>query len=468
MAETPEGDIGAEATDAALSLPATEPKANGASPAVSLENSRQVRLGTHVVLRDCEGTRKVAYLQPNCKELKMGRYPPIPVEVCLGLKYGVTLNYEDGQWSRLRRQVETVTAQAAAAASDEYETNQHLAQDGSAQTLTPSEIKAMKASASSGKEVLEALVSNSATFSTKTKFAQEKYLKKKAARHLQQVKFMRPTLMELSETYLQQFRSKACGLRFDYLSSLLCQVDAQSGRRFLVLDSACSLVVAGMAQQMNGEGKVFRAFRSGCSEKALTELDLGKRRHVVRPIPLDVIASDDPMAHEWVRPPPEAPANDTTPTPEDIGKLQARQDRIKQRQVDVAALQAAPMDGLVAVAGEDDAELLAEFLETGMSRLAYGGRLIVYGQQLQPIAARQGVLRASGCFVDVKMHQLHSREYQVLPQRTHPIMTADAMLCEGFLLMATKVMPDAEGAVQAVADDQGGDKGKGKRRRMRR
>lgn len=43
---------------------------------------------------------------------------------------------------------------------------------------------------------------------------------------------------------------------------------------------------------------------------------------------------------------------------------------------------------------------------------------------------------------------------KVLPQRTHPIMTADAMLCEGFILSATKIIDEdeANGAGQAEAD----------------
>jgi len=413
-------------------------------------------------MRDNDGQRRVAFLSASCKELRISRYQPIPVETALGLPYGVTLRYEAGEWSRVGRAETTAIGPAA---SEEYETNQNLAQDGSAQALTAAEVRAMKAS-SSGKEVVEALVSNSASFATKTKFAQEKYLKKKAARHLQQVTLLRPTLMELSETYLQQFRAKACGLRFDYLSSLLCHADVRCGRRFLVLDSACSLVVGGMAQLMNGQGRVFRAYRAGCSDKALAELDLGQRRQIVRPIPLDVVASESPLAHEWLRPPPEEREGEAAPSAQDTQKLAARQNRIRQRKADVEDLLAAPMDGLVAVAGDDEAELLSEFLEAGLPRLAFGGRLLVFGQQMQPLAARQGALRASGNFIDVKMHQLHTREYQVLPQRTHPIMSAEALICEGFLLMATKVTADVSGGDQD--QEQAGGGGGGKRRRTRR
>jgi len=117
-------------------------------------------------------------------------------------------------------------------------------------------------------------------------------------------------------------------------------------------------------------------------------------------------------------------------------------------------LEAGPVDSLIVVAGDEEADLVAEVLEVALPRLSSGGRLVVYGQHLQPLAARQGALRASGNFVDVRLHQLFTREYQVLPQRTHPIMTADAMLCEGFILSATKIIDEdgANGAGQVEAE----------------
>merc|ERR1712060_328345 len=83
-----------------------------------------------------------------------------------------------------------------------------------------------------------------------------------------------------------------------------------------------------------------------------------------------------------------------------------------------------------ASAKEDEIDLATEALEAGLKLLRPGGRLVMYGQHLQPMAAKQGAMRADGGFVEVRLHQLFTREYQVLPQRTHPIMTADAQIYE--------------------------------------
>lgn len=399
----------------------------------------------------------------------MGKYHPIPIEVLEGKPYGITLRRgEDGTWARHRGVTSLVPAEhapsAEAAGEEVYEHNQNLGQDGGAQSLSPSEVREMKNTAS-GEQVVEALASNSATFASKTKFSQEKYLRKKAQKHVQQVVLLRPSLMELCETYMQQARSKVCGLRWDYLSSLVCQADIRDGGRYLVLDSACGLVVGAIAQQAAGRGKCFRLFRGGMSEKALLELDLGDRRHMVRQIPVDVLACQEPLSHNWLAM-PEVPRMDGEPSADDAAKFAGRQRRVAQRRVDVEDLLGQQMDALIVVAGDEDAELANEVLELGVPRLAPGGRVVIYGQHLQPLATRQGSMRASGDFVDVRMHQLFTREYQVLPMRTHPIMTAEANLCEGFLLVASKVIESAD-TTASNQENEGAGGGGGKRRRRR-
>ncbi|CAK9108732.1 Hypothetical protein SCF082_LOCUS50567 [Durusdinium trenchii] len=135
--------------------------------------------------------------------------------------------------------------------------------------------------------------------------------------------------------------------------------------------------------------------------------------------------------------------------------LQARMTRIMKRREDFKSLEApgrehfcfqvrawglaGPVDGLLMVA-DDDAELTQEVLELSLPRLAYGGRVAMFGHHLQPLAALQGAWRANGSFVDVRLTQLFTREFQALPSRTHPFMVAEAQLCEGFILCASKVV----------------------------
>jgi len=404
-----------------------------------------VQLGGHVVLRDTEGGQKVFHLGGSVKDLRMGKYAPIPIEAVLTMPYGATLRrVEGGKWERHRR------CGPAAGEGDKdldiSESNQHLAQDNRAQSLTPTAVKELKGRCT-GEELVDALASNSSTFATKTKFSQEKYIRKKQQKHVQQVTILRPTVMELCETYMKQSRGKMCGLRFDYLSSVLANADVRSGGRYFAFDCACGLVVASMAQRLSGAGRVFRAFRGNCPEKALAELDLGTARETVRPVPLEVLQSAEPWAQEWLRPPEVAEDAAKATGEEALVRMEARTERARRRATDLRDLQARPVDAVVVVAGDDDAEAAAEAVDVGLAHLAPSGRLVVYGPHLQPLAARQSAMRAGGIFVDVRLTQLFTREYQVLPQRTHPHMSAEAQLCEGFLLTATKVADSTAGGV---------------------
>jgi len=410
-----------------------------------------IQRGSHVVLRDTQGERRVFHLGSSDRALKMGKYPPIPIEAVLAVPHGATLWRVDNAWVRHHRLgMDAGTCEAA----EVSETNQHLAQDGSAQALTPDEVRDLKQK-HSGEQVVEAIASNSSTFESKTKFAQEKYLKKKNVKHLQQITVLRPTVMELCETYMQQSRLKMCGLRFDYLSSILCQADLQSHGRYFVVDCACGLVVAAMAQQLCGLGHIFRGYSRGCPDKGLAELDIGDARRAVHSLPLEALRSSDPWSHEWFQPSRESAASQVAEAPEEKRALiESKAMRAQHRRESLQELLAQPVDAVVVVTGEEDVELTAEAVEVGLAHLGPGGRLVMYGQLLQPLAARQGELRANDGFIDVRLIQLLTREYQVLPMRTHPHMSAEAQLTDGFLLSATKVVDagmDEGTQVQAAA-----------------
>ncbi|CAJ1423793.1 unnamed protein product [Effrenium voratum] len=399
--------------------------------------------GAHVVLRDSEGAQKVFFLGANCQDLRMGKYPAIPLDTVLATPYGAILRREaNGKWQRHRHS----SGEADTADAEVQENNQHLAQDNSAQSLTPSDVRDLKKTCS-GDAVVEALASNSATFASKTKFAKEKYLKKKAQKHVQQVTFLRPSAMELCETYYKASRSKVCGLRYDYLSSILCQADVRSGGRYLVLDCAAGLVTGAMAQQLAGVGQVFRVFKGGFPEKGFFELDLSEaEKAAVRPIAVEALSSHEPFSTEWLRPASNAEAEE----PVAAGRAEARATRARQRKADFESLEAQPVHGLLIVAGEDELDLAMEVLEVCLPRLSPGGRAVLFGQHMQPMAALQGQWRASGGFVDVRLMQLFTREFQVLPARTHPFMVSESQLCEGFILCASKVDNTAAGTDEEV------------------
>ena len=69
------------------------------------------------------------------------------------------------------------------------------------QKLSHEDIEALKAK-HTPEEVAEILAENSRTFAGKTKFSQQKYLKKKRKRFCQDLRFLRPSVQTVADTYM--------------------------------------------------------------------------------------------------------------------------------------------------------------------------------------------------------------------------------------------------------------------------
>lgn len=77
--------------------------------------------------------------------------------------------------------------------------NSGLNDDNTNQKLTQADIKALKETGMTGNAIVDALCSNSATFSAKTEFAQDKYKKKKAKKYCTYITLRKPTARSICQ-----------------------------------------------------------------------------------------------------------------------------------------------------------------------------------------------------------------------------------------------------------------------------
>ena len=87
--------------------------------------------------------------------------------------------------------------------------------------MNQDDVEALKAMTGGSKEIIEALKKNSATYEQRTKFSQEKWLKKKLAKYQMVFEVKRPTAAALCEMYHLMAHHKICELRPDSLGFLL-------------------------------------------------------------------------------------------------------------------------------------------------------------------------------------------------------------------------------------------------------
>ncbi|CEL95497.1 unnamed protein product [Vitrella brassicaformis CCMP3155] len=286
--------------------------------------------GKHVILRDLRGVDYIKKVQRGRDE-RIGKYK-FPLGLLIGQPYGSTFREEGGKWKGAAKitlgtidddgQGEGEGEEEDAAADDGdgdgdgdmeqpepavggaglQRTNQYLQDDNTAQALTQDDIHRMKQEGKSADELIAALKAHSSTFAGKTAFSQQKWLVKKQKKYVKQLTAMRPGILELCELYAQIDPAKICGLRVDYVGAIVTLGNVSSGRRVIVCDQSMGLITAAIAQQMAGDGVLYRVTRRGVSDKIVHELDTPtQHRQIVTDVPSEILTSASPWEEPWLK-----------------------------------------------------------------------------------------------------------------------------------------------------------------------
>ncbi|KAL2635532.1 hypothetical protein R1flu_007011 [Riccia fluitans] len=138
--------------------------------------------------------------------------------------------------------------------------NRALVDDNKAQNLSSDDIDRMKREGVSGREIIEALVANSASFETKTAFSQEKYMKKKQKKYAPRVLMRRPSARSICEAYFVKDPRKIGFCRMDTLALMMSLANVGPKSDVLVLESLGGLITAAAAERVGGHGSICSAY----------------------------------------------------------------------------------------------------------------------------------------------------------------------------------------------------------------
>ena len=144
----------------------------------------------------------------------------------------------------------------AAKPEDDHRSNKEIfdRKDASAQGLSHDDIARLKKQGVAGDELVQKLCENSATFSDKTAFAQEKYVKKKMLKHLTRVRARQPSARAICEAYFYKQPATTNWMRYDALGLLLLHANLGANAQPLVVESCGGLVVAAAAERVGASG----------------------------------------------------------------------------------------------------------------------------------------------------------------------------------------------------------------------
>ena len=138
--------------------------------------------------------------------------------------------------------------------------NSNYEDSNTAQRLSQEEIEEMKTNGTSGVDILRSLVKNSDTWSSKTTFAQEKWLRRKSKKYVSTFWVEKSTPATLCSVFFAKSPTKICNMRWDVLSQMISHSSVGSGCRVIVIDSLIGLLTATVAYRMRGNGTILSVY----------------------------------------------------------------------------------------------------------------------------------------------------------------------------------------------------------------
>uniref|UniRef100_A0A3P8YAR0 tRNA (adenine(58)-N(1))-methyltransferase non-catalytic subunit TRM6 n=1 Tax=Esox lucius TaxID=8010 RepID=A0A3P8YAR0_ESOLU len=365
----------------------------------------------------------------------------------VGELYGTTFEVVSGGTLQPRKPKHV---EHAADAKEAGTDNRHILDDGKSQKLTRDDIETLKEQGLKGQEIVQQLIENSTTFRDKTEFAQEKYIKKKKKKYENSVMVLRPSCRILAMMYHGREPGKICHLRYDTLAQMLTLGNIHAGSKVLVFETCAGLVLGAVMERMGGYGSVVQMYPGGGPVRAGVE-SFGFPPH------FNETLHEFPIQHVNAL---LAGTLDTDAKDIDAGVCmracmcvackstsvfhrpsgQEKKVRMEEKRKKLAAaavlLQGRNADGLVIASRFHPCPVLLGLIKF----LAPSRPFVVYSQYKEPLIECYTKLREQGGAVSLRLTDSWIRHYQVLPNRTHPVLLMSGG--GGYLLSGTTVTTD--------------------------
>uniref|UniRef100_A0A8C9RBB6 tRNA (adenine(58)-N(1))-methyltransferase non-catalytic subunit TRM6 n=1 Tax=Scleropages formosus TaxID=113540 RepID=A0A8C9RBB6_SCLFO len=376
--------------------------------------------------------------------------------------------------------------------------NRNIVDDGRSQKLTRDDIETLKEQGLKGQEIVQQLVENSTTFRDKTEFAQEKYIKKKKKKYENIITILKPSTRILALMYHGREPGKICHLRYDTLAQMLTLGNIHAGSKVIVFETCAGLVLGAVMERMGGYGSVIQMYPGGGPTRAATD-SFGFPEHFHRTLhefPLCKVKallagtlSPDEEGKDSVDGPAaehldttagqlassaneqrkERDAEDSSPEgmesssvePEDRDKEErerrkenkAQEKKVKMEEkrkklsAAAALLQGRNADGLVVASRFHPCPVLLTLLRF----VAPSRPFVVYCQYREPLIECYSKLREQGGVINLRLSETWLRHYQVLPNRTHPVLLMSGG--GGYILSGTTIDDSASASGPQKAEE---------------
>lgn len=356
----------------------------------------------------------------------------------------------------------TMTEEISVAESGED--NRNFVDDGQSQRLTADEIDTLRGSGKTSTEIVAEIVGNSQSFANKTEFSQEKYLRKKEKKYFEYIQIRKPTLRLIVDIYFRQDPEKMMGIRMDTLSQILTYSNISCFSKCLLYESGTNgIVLAGLLSRMgpivddDDSGKLVYLHPGNFQAKqAVNALNLSEDRlipvniysvlrHFYQKMNVTKEEGDKEAAAEEA-PEPEAKKlkldeenghknMEMDETEEEEQQQQPKKKKWELDNEEACKLLVSKMDSLVVVAKEEPTSILRHLLPF----MKPSSAVVIYSQYREVLVDCYNTLKSntSRTVTDLHIYSSFQRNYQVLPDRTHPDNNMSGN--SGYILVGTTV-----------------------------
>uniref|UniRef100_A0A665V7W5 tRNA (adenine(58)-N(1))-methyltransferase non-catalytic subunit TRM6 n=1 Tax=Echeneis naucrates TaxID=173247 RepID=A0A665V7W5_ECHNA len=373
----------------------------------------RIKEGDYVVLKRGD-IFKAMQIQPRKKVIFEKQW--FFLDNAVGHLYGATFEIVSGGTLQPEKPKDTVSSKEAGT------DNRNIVDDGKSQKLTRDDIETLKEQGLKGQQIIDQLIKNSSTFRDKTEYAQDKYIKKKKKKYENTVTILKPSCRILALMYHGREPGKICHMRYDTLAQMLTLANIHAGSKVLVFETCAGLVLGSVMERMGGYGSVIQMYPGGGPVRAGVE-SFGFPAHF------------HDMLHEF----PICHVNSLLAGTLDT-TAQEKKARLEEKRKKLAAaaalLEGRNADGLVIASRFHPCPVLMGLLKF----LSPSRPFVVYSQYKEPLIECYTKLREHGGTVNLRLTDTWLRHYQVLPNRTHPVLLMSGG--GGYLLSGTTVAMD--------------------------
>ncbi|KAH9932031.1 Gcd10p-domain-containing protein [Epithele typhae] len=387
-----------------------------------------IQVGHTVLLKIPTGDIRTIKVESNAT-VHLGRFGSFQAAELIGQPLG--LSYEI-----VGKKLKVLPPRLMQEVEDTEATNELINDGQFVQPLTLDEIETLKKSGLHASEIIKKQIEQHANYSLKTEYSKEKYKKRKEMKYSKTFSIIEPTMYNVCEYWFNKDQNRLRDIRMDTLAQMLNIAGIRPGGRYLVVDDASGVVVSAVLDRLGGQGRLITVcdVDSPPAYPVMVQMNFRKEMTAIMSS-LNWATADEEYT----------PVFASSEPPSGKFKSDGQRTRLTKRKITADALVSTREE---LFAGEFEALIISSqydpysIIEKLYPYLGGSASIVVQSPHVQIVSNLQNQLRDLPGYLGPTVTEGWLRRYQVLPGRTHPMMTGSGS--GGFILQVFKIYDDPE------------------------